>query len=33
MKSMSVYHKLPELAKEVKTLAKKVEQLEAAKND
>jgi len=33
MKSISVYQKLPELAKEVKTLAKKVEQLEAAKND
>lgn len=33
MKSISVYQKLPELAKEVKTLSKKVELLEAAKND
>lgn len=32
MKSISIYQKLPELAKDVKTLAKKVEQLEAAKN-
>ncbi len=32
MKSMSVYQKLPELAKEVKTLAKKIESLEAAKD-
>lgn len=32
MKSMSVYQKLPELAKTVKTLAQKVEKLEAAKD-
>lgn len=32
MKSMSVYQKLPELAKELKALTKKVESLEAAKN-
>ena len=33
LKSMSVYRNLPELAKEVKQLGKKVEQLETAKND
>jgi UDP-3-O-[3-hydroxymyristoyl] glucosamine N-acyltransferase len=32
MKSMSVYHKLPDMAKELKALAKKVENLEAAKD-
>ena len=32
MKSMSVYRKLPELANELKSLAKKVESLEAAKD-
>lgn len=32
MKSMSLYQKLPELAKDIKTLAKKIETLEAAKN-
>ena len=32
MKSMSVYRKLPELANELKTLAKKVATLEAAKD-
>jgi UDP-3-O-[3-hydroxymyristoyl] glucosamine N-acyltransferase len=33
MKSRSVYRKLPELAKEIKRLTKKVKELEAAKND
>lgn len=32
MKSMSIFQKLPELAKDVKTLAKKIESLEAAKD-
>ena len=32
MKSISVYQKLPELAKEVKALSKKIEELEAAKD-
>lgn len=32
MKSISLYHKLPELAKDIKTLAKKIETLEAAKD-
>jgi len=32
-RSRVLYHRLPELAKEVKELAKKVQQLEAAEND
>lgn len=33
LKSVSIYQKLPELAKEVKQLAKRLEQLESAEND